>query len=227
MYLSLLFADVPELLLAEEVVVVALEVAVCAEEDLAVLLEDFASFWLEEDFLVVPLPSVTSTVSVTAVPSIIHVSETSPAEMSLLTVPLMVKVFALSSYLQSLSLMDQRFQDCLDGWLLRPLNVTGLIAPPLATVCERLPLYVMEPILPSSGALEEELAGLGSSAFCEDEETAGLTELELLEIAEDAGAVAFAEELITVTIEDVPAFGSIPPGRRRVFPSMEILLPSG
>jgi hypothetical protein len=120
-----------------------------AAEELTLLEEDFgccvcwddedATFLLEE-LLAVLLPSETFTVSVTLLPSIIHVSVNSPVPTSLWTVPLMVKVFALSSYLQSLSLMDQMFQDCLDGWLLRPLNLMVLMAPPLLTVCVRLPV---------------------------------------------------------------------------------------
>jgi hypothetical protein len=70
----------------------------------------------------------------------LHFSVTSPTPISLWTVPLMVKVFALSSYLQSLSLMDQMFQDCLDGLLLRPLNLMVVIEPPLLMVCVRLPV---------------------------------------------------------------------------------------
>ena len=132
MYLS--WTLVPELDVDDETVLLEEDFGCCVCWD-----EEDATFLLEE-LLAVLLPSETFTVSVTAVPSIIHVSANSPVPTSLWTVPLMVKVFALSSYLQSLSLMDQMFQDCLDGWLLRPLNLMVVMEPPLLTVCVRLPV---------------------------------------------------------------------------------------
>lgn len=191
------------------------------EEDFALLLEDFtwdeedlgwSCFWLEEDFVSwLPFPLVTFNVSVMLLPSAVHVSVTSPTWNPPGTVAEMVNVFALASYLQSLSWMNQAFQDCLVGWLLTPETVTGVIALPCATVCVREPV----PPLPGCSCFAEELSGFGCSVFCDDDETTGLTLAEL-ELATGIPGV-YTEELLTAMT--ALEFGVPSPGAETISPS--------
>ena len=117
--------------------------------------------------------AVTFKVSVNVIPSALQLSETLPVWNPSGTVPEMVKVFALASYLQSLSWMNQVFHVCLVGWLFTPETVTVAMALPWVTVCVRAPEMVpLLPLLLSTG-LEEELTA-GCSTFWEEEETLGL-----------------------------------------------------